>query len=60
MSEVIRLLNHQLNLVQNIYNIVYIDNNFMKTNNELSKIILFKTKLIEHIKKLFKFNLYSI
>ena len=60
MSDVIRLFNYQLNLVQNIYDIVFIDNNFMKTNNELSKVISFRTKLIEHIKELFKFNLCSI
>ena len=60
MSDIIRLLNYQLNLVQDIHNIVFVDNDFMKMNDELLKVISFRIKLIEYIKKLFKFNLCSM
>ena len=35
------------------FNIVFIDNNFIITNNTLSKAVSFKIKLIIYIKKLF-------
>ena len=60
MSDVIRLFNYQFRFVQNIYDFIIFDHNFVKMNEKFSKVVSFETKLIEYIEKFFKFNLCSM
>ena len=47
-------------IVQNIYNLIFFDYNFVKTNDVFPKVVSFETKLIKHIEKFLRFNLCSI